>query len=146
MGWTRRQRGSSDSRVFPLARGDPYSSLARPLKSGVDLPSLKQGGKMKLSILCFIAACLISSASFAQSFQNSPYNFQNSPYNFQNSPYNFQNSPYNFQNSPYNFNSTNGVYDNSGNRMGYAVPRSDGSGVNIFDNNGNRMGYQNYGQ
>jgi hypothetical protein len=88
-------------------------------------------------------ACLsifFGNAAVAQSFNNSPNNFQNSPNNFENSPYNFQNSPHNFQNSPYNMNSNNGVYDNSGNRQGYAVRRPDG-GVNFFDNSGNRRGY-----
>ena len=32
----------------------------------------------------------------------------------------------------------------NGNRIGYAVPRADGSGVNYFDNSGRRTGYQNY--
>lgn len=87
------------------------------------------------------ALLLLSSAIpvYAQ-WNSSPYNFQNSPYNFNNSPYNFNNSPFNFQNSPYNLNSNRGIYDEEGNRSGYAVPRSDG-GVNIFDNDGNRAGY-----
>ena len=31
----------------------------------------------------------------------------------------------------------NGSFDNSGNRLGYGVPRDHGSGVNPFDNDGN---------
>ena len=73
-------------------------------------------------------------------FDNSPYNMQNSPYNMDNSPYNMRNSPYNMDNSPYNINSTNGVYDNSGNRVGYEVKAPSGV-VNYFDNSGNRIGY-----
>ena len=59
---------------------------------------------------------------------------------FNNSPYNMQNSPYNMENSPYNTNSTNGVYDNSGNRIGYEVKAPSGV-TNYFDNSGNRIGY-----
>jgi len=39
-----------------------------------------------------------------------------------------------------NYNSTNGVYDNTGNRIGYEVQSPQGV-TNIFDNNGNRVGY-----
>jgi hypothetical protein len=92
------------------------------------------------SLILGIVAAVYATAAGAQDFNSSPYNFQNSPYNLENSPYNFRNSPYNFQNSPYNMNSTNGIYDDSGNRQGYAVPRPDG-GLNFFDNQGNRSGY-----
>jgi hypothetical protein len=70
----------------------------------------------------------------------SPLNFNNSPLNFDNSPLNFNNSPLNFNNSPLNINSTNGIYDNNGNRTGYAVPSPSGT-VNYYNNNGNRIGY-----
>ena len=85
---------------------------------------------------------LVSSPIWAQvtNFDNSPYNMQNSPYNMDNSPYNMRNSPYNMENSPYNVNSTNGVYDNSGNRVGYEVKAPSGV-TNYFDNSGNRIGY-----
>jgi hypothetical protein len=39
-----------------------------------------------------------------------------------------------------NYNSTNGVYDNSGNRIGYQTQSPSGV-TNVFDNNGNRIGY-----
>ena len=78
--------------------------------------------------LVAVSFSLVSSISIAQT-------------SYQNSPYNMQNSPYNMQNSPYNSSSNRGVYDDQGNRSGYAVPRQDGSGVNIFDNEGNRTGY-----
>jgi len=58
----------------------------------------------------------------------------------ENSPYNMQNSPYNMDNSPYNASSTNGVYDNTGNRIGYEVKAPSGV-TNYFDNSGNRIGY-----
>jgi hypothetical protein len=45
-------------------------------------------------------------------------------------------------NSAQNYNNVNGIYD--GDRIGYAVPRADGSGINYFDNSGRRTGYQNY--
>ena len=60
---------------------------------------------------------------------------------WESSPLNFQNSPLNFDNSPLNFNSTNGVYDNRGNRIGYGVTTPSGV-TNFFDNNGNRSGYK----
>ena len=62
------------------------------------------------------------------------------PLNYNNSPMNYQNSPLNYQNSPLNYNATNGVYDNSGNRVGYETKSSEGV-RNYFDNNGNRVGY-----
>lgn len=76
----------------------------------------------------------------AQNFDNSPYNMQNSQFNMENSPYNMRNSPYNMDNSQYNFNAKNGVYDNTGNRIGYEVQAPSGV-TNYFDNNGNRIGY-----
>ena len=60
--------------------------------------------------------------------------------NFDNSPYNMQNSPYNMDNSAYNASATNGVYDNSGSRIGYEVKAPSGV-TNYFDNSGNRIGY-----
>lgn len=60
--------------------------------------------------------------------------------NMENSPYNMRNSPYNMDNSPYNTNSSNGVYDNSGNRTGYKVEVPSGV-TNYYDNKGNRTGY-----
>ena len=81
-----------------------------------------------------------STSAQVTNFNNSPYNMQNSPYNMENSPYNTRNSPYNMENSPYNTNSTNGVYDNSGNRIGYEVKAPSGV-TNYFDNSGNRIGY-----
>jgi hypothetical protein len=93
-----------------------------------------------LALVIAVGPALYASVAAAQGYNSSPYNYQNSEYNYQNSPYNYRNSPYNYQNSPYNPFSTNGIYDNDGNRQGYAVPRSDG-GVNLFDNDGNRLGY-----
>ena len=46
----------------------------------------------------------------------------------------------NMDNSPYNASSTNGVYDNTGNRIGYEVKAPSGV-TNYFDNSGNRIGY-----
>ena len=51
-----------------------------------------------------------------------------------------ENSPYNMENSQYNTNSKNGVYDNTGNRIGYEVKAPSGV-TNYFDNSGNRIGY-----
>jgi hypothetical protein len=96
-----------------------------------------------LLMLMFIAQfSLFARSSYGQTtnFDNSPYNMQNSPYNMDNSPYNMRNSPYNMDNSPYNVNATNGVYDNTGNRIGYEVKAPSGV-TNYFDNSGNRIGY-----
>jgi hypothetical protein len=92
----------------------------------------------------FLPVLLVISAPIwgqVTNLDNSPYNMQNSPYNMDNSPYNMRNSPYNMDNSPYNMNSTNGVYDNSGNRIGYEVKAPSGV-TNYFDNSGNRTGYK----
>lgn len=100
--------------------------------------------RMKYLITLFVLAQigLFARSTQAQitNWDSSPMNFQNSTMNFDNSPMNFQNSPMNFQNSPMNYNSTNGLYDNNGNRMGYEVQAPSGV-TNYFDNNGNRIGY-----
>ena len=97
--------------------------------------------KYKTFVLISIAG-LFSGQAFCQilNLGNSPYNMQNSPYNMDNSPYNMRNSPYNMDNSPYNARATNGVYDNTGNRVGYEVKAPSGV-TNYFDNSGNRIGY-----
>ena len=98
--------------------------------------------KHTLYIITFFIGNLVSILSFAQvtSWDNSPYNYNNSPLNYNNSSLNYNNSPLNYQNSPLNYNSNNGVYDNSGNRIGYEVKAPSGV-TNVFDNSGNRMGY-----
>ena len=98
--------------------------------------------KSTLFLLLALEAVLFTSKGFAQvtNFDNSPYNMQNSQFNMENSPYNMRNSPYNMDNSPYNYSAKNGVYDNSGNRIGYEVQAPSGV-TNYFDNSGNRIGY-----
>ncbi len=88
----------------------------------------------------FALFCKSVIAQQATNINNSPYNMNNSAYNMDNSPYNMRNSPYNMDNSPYNVSATNGVYDNSGNRVGYEVKAPSGV-TNYFDNSGNRIGY-----
>ena len=85
---------------------------------------------MKYLFFLFLAAqaALYAQKSFAQAT------------NFDSSPYNMRNSPYNMDNSAYNTSATNGVYDNSGNRIGYEVKAPSGV-TNYFDNSGNRFGY-----
>ena len=80
---------------------------------------------------------IISISSIAQTtnLKNSPYNMENSINNMENSPYNMRNSPYNMENSPNNLSSTNGVYDNQGNRTGYQVKEPSGV-TNYYDNKG----------
>ena len=98
------------------------------------------GGNMEKALASSLA--LVSAMSLAQvtNLDSSPYNMQNSPYNMDNSPYNMRNSPYNMDNSPYNASASNGVYDNTGNRLGYEVKAPSGV-TNYFDNAGNRIGY-----
>jgi len=95
-----------------------------------------------MKFLCLAALFATSQPIWAQvtNLDSSPYNMQNSPYNMDNSPYNMRNSPYNMDNSPYNASATNGVYDNTGNRIGYEVKAPSGV-TNYFDNSGNRIGY-----
>jgi len=98
-------------------------------------------GAIAIALVLFLT--VFNSIVQAQAIPNwnaSPFNFNNSPLNFDNSPLNFNNSPLNFQNSPLNINSTRGVYDNNGNRTGYAVPNPSGT-VNYYNNNGSRTGY-----
>jgi hypothetical protein len=76
----------------------------------------------------------------AYNWEYNPNNWANNANNFNNTAMDYNNSPFNYQNSPMNYNSTNGVYDNRGNRIGYEVQSSQGT-VNYFDNNGNRIGY-----
>lgn len=106
--------------------------------------SKARGAIMKYLIFLFLLAqaALYAQKSLAQvvNLDNSPYNMQNSPYNMDNSPYNMRNSPYNMDNSAYNANATNGVYNNSGSRIGYEVKAPSGV-TNYFDNSGNRIGY-----
>lgn len=99
---------------------------------------------MKYLHLLLLAAQLglfpLLSQAQVMTLENSPYNMDNSQFNMDNSPYNMRNSPYNMDNSQYNTNSKNGVYDNSGNRVGYEVKAPSGV-TNYFDNSGNRIGY-----
>ena len=98
--------------------------------------------KYLISLLLIAQLGLFTRNSNAQvtNLDNSPYNMQNSPYNMENSSNNMRNSPYNMDNSAYNVNSKNGVYDNTGNRIGYEVKAPSGV-TNYFDNSGNRIGY-----
>ena len=88
------------------------------------------------------ATVILSTSAAAQvtNWENSPLNYNNSQLNYNNSPLNYNNSPLNYQNSPLNYNATNGIYDNSGNRIGYETQSPTGV-TNVFDNNGNRIGY-----
>ena len=98
--------------------------------------------KRVLGLLGFLFGFFLSNACISQvnNWNNSPDNWINSINNWNNSPNNWQNSPNNWNNSPSNWNSTNGVYDNRGNRIGYETQSPSGV-TNIYDNNGNRIGY-----
>jgi hypothetical protein len=91
-------------------------------------------------LACSISAIALTAHAQVTSWDNSPYNYNNSPLNYNNSSLNYNNSPLNYQNSPLNYNSNNGVYDNTGNRIGYEVKAPTGV-TNVFDNQGNRIGY-----
>ena len=84
--------------------------------------------KYLLTIFLLAQAALYAQKSFAQVM------------NLDNSPYNMRNSPYNMENSAYNASAKSGVFDNSGNRIGYEVKAPSGV-TNYFDNSGNRIGY-----
>jgi hypothetical protein len=95
---------------------------------------------MKKIWLFFVVFVVSPAFSQITSWEKSPLNYKNSELNYQNSPLSYNNSPLNYQNSPLNTNSTNGVYDNKGNRIGYETKSNEGV-TNLFDNNGNRIGY-----
>ena len=95
-------------------------------------------------LLVFAVALSAQIKAYAYtSWENSPSNFNNSQANFQNSTANFRNSPANYQNSIANPDRSS-VIDANGNNFGYAVPKSNGSGVNIYSNDGSFRGYFNY--
>jgi len=104
--------------------------------------------KYLLKTYVCVAFVMFSRAVFTQdtfgetslNYNNSPLNFNNSQLNYNNSPLNYNNSPLNYQNSPLNFNATNGVYDSSGNRIGYETKSPSGV-TNYFSNSGDRIGY-----
>lgn len=92
-----------------------------------------------------ISMVFMKPACAQYNWDQSPMNFKNSDLNFENSSQNWNNSPLNFNNSPYDFNARNGVYDNSGNRIGYETISPSGT-KNYYDNNGTRQGYTPYGR
>lgn len=97
-----------------------------------------------VSVILFMTSAAVygqvDSPGQSLNFNNSPMNYENSSLNYNNSPMNYNNSPLNYQNSPLNINATNGVYDSSGNRVGYETKSPSGV-TNYFDNSGKRVGY-----
>ena len=69
-------------------------------------------GILALSMLTFSN---LSATSF--NWDNSPLNWNNSSFNWNN----WDNSPLNWNNSSFNYNRNNGIYDNSGNSLGYLM-------------------------
>ena len=63
-----------------------------------------------------------------------------SPMNFDNNIMNYENSPMNFENSPMNYNSNRIIRNDSGDAIGYGVPKANG-GMNIYNLDGVREGY-----
>ena len=95
---------------------------------------------INIGALAFVFSLASLAMAQVTNWESSPYNYNNSPYNYNNSPSNYNNSPSNYSNNQSNYNATNGVFDNSGNRIGYEVTAPTGV-TNIFDTNGNRIGY-----
>ena len=91
---------------------------------------------MRILIISLVLIGL-SAPAFAQ--QGNPFSPSNNPYAPQNNPYSQQNNPFNPDNS--RFGGRNAIYDSQGNYTGYAVPKTDGTGINIFRPDGNRTGY-----
>ena len=91
-------------------------------------------------VLFAIFALVLSTSAAAQLWNNSPNNWQNSANNWHNSSNNWQNSPNNWQNSRNNPSRQNGIYDSSGNSVGYFT-RSPSGTVNLYTNDGTRYGY-----
>jgi hypothetical protein len=88
----------------------------------------------------YIFLLFIATANADGLYDSSPMNFDNSLINFDNSPTNFNNSPLNFENSPMNYNSSRIIRSNSGEAIGYGVPKENG-GMNIYNLDGEREGY-----
>ena len=66
--------------------------------------------------------------------------YDSSPMNFDNNIMNYENSPMNFENSPMNYNSNRIIRNDSGDAIGYGVPKANG-GMNIYNLDGVREGY-----
>lgn len=99
------------------------------------------------SVVGVVVFALASKPACAQvqNWETSPQNWRNSQQNWDNSSQNWNNNPQNWKNSSNNYNATNGVYSNSGDRLGYETMSP--SGVkNYYDNDGNRKGYNSYGR
>ena len=78
-------------------------------------------------------------------YSNNPYTSSNNPYTSSNNPYTSDNNRYSNDNNPYNQSSTRIIRDNSGQPIGYAVPKKDG-GTNYFSyDSTERKGYQSGG-
>lgn len=94
---------------------------------------------MKLIPIVLLLLSPITYAQFGQAISpnDSPLNPINSELNPNNSPLNPLNSPLNPNNSAL---SNNGIFDNSGKRIGYEVQAPSGV-INYFDNSGKRIGY-----
>jgi hypothetical protein len=73
---------------------------------------------MKYLLIALITTQFALFALFARASNDLVTNLGNSPYNIDNSAYSMRNSQHNIDNSPYNASATNGVYDNTGNRIG----------------------------
>ena len=99
--------------------------------------------KLLVGLLIVSQTLILARSALAQQANNwntSPNNWNNSVNNWDNSSNNWNNSPNNWNNSPNNWNSNNGVYDNSGRRIGYETQSPSGV-TNVYDNQGNRIGY-----
>ncbi|WP_216217827.1 MULTISPECIES: hypothetical protein [Polynucleobacter] len=97
--------------------------LSKLNQRGLGLKIIMKGLDMKLGVFLMLCFSTLAYGQYGQSLNpnNSPLNPLNSELNPNNSSLNPLNSPLNPNNSPLNPSSTNGVYDNTGNRIGYEV-------------------------
>ena len=80
-----------------------------------------------------VLICFVCGSAFGQSIWDvSPLSPDNSPLKWENSPHNWDNSIVSSK--------SNGVYDGSGQRIGYVTDTPSG-GTNVYLNNGHRIGY-----
>ena len=97
---------------------------------------------MKIIIIILVCASGAVLADGVDFNTSNPYTYSNNPYTNSNNPYAPDNNRYNNDNNPYNQNSQRIIRDNSGQPIGYAVPKKDG-GTNYFSyGSTERKGYQ----
>lgn len=90
-------------------------------------------------LFCVLVQCTVVRAQ-TSIWENNPYNFKNNELNYANTSYDYSNSQYNWENNEFNVTARNGMYDNSGDRIGYETVNRYGT-RNFYDDYGNRIAY-----